>query len=568
MKRRWAIFAGVAVFGALCGLLLLPTDSAERKALEKTRRELRQQGFKIDLSEFDFSVSPESRARATALTNAVLGNPQYGRPLPVSEPLASLRPVGSNAALVVWREDNLEDERDYIDIRRYSGENLWTMVRQKCDEDRNSLDAACMAALGGPIGFELNAKGGFSMMLGHLLALRSLSQMFAARAFLELRNQHNDAAWTNLLALTRLVTAYNPEPSEVSHVSRCSCAVIAYNATWQLLQAHCWTEGQLATLQREWESADFLKGWPETMALTRASTVDAYERERKDPVPLGLYPFKYLIRTPRTIWPTLVSYWQRVKYRHYGIYKDEAESMLFYRDSELHLKRAVQAATWIEMRKLPGVTNLECFVSKNPSATQCFLNSRALSFAWLGAGHRPLARAAETEARRRIIITALALERFRLRHGDYPESLKQLVPEFLEKEPADFIDGKPLRYQPTGVGQFVLYSVGLDSFDDGGRIPERTEQYSLAGAFDTFGFNSSKSSDLVWPRAASPSEAKWYQKKAVEKKRMEERRLEELAARFRADLEGQAEKSDLTPRILYNTLVRTNTALKFSNPFE
>ena len=32
--------------------------------------ELRQQGFKIDLSEFDLSASGELRARAAALTNA------------------------------------------------------------------------------------------------------------------------------------------------------------------------------------------------------------------------------------------------------------------------------------------------------------------------------------------------------------------------------------------------------------------------------------------------------------------------------------------------------------------
>jgi hypothetical protein len=52
-------------------LLFFWPDSAET-ALKETRRGLRQQGFKIDLAEFDFSASADLRARAAALTNANL----------------------------------------------------------------------------------------------------------------------------------------------------------------------------------------------------------------------------------------------------------------------------------------------------------------------------------------------------------------------------------------------------------------------------------------------------------------------------------------------------------------
>ena len=42
-----------------------------------------------------------------------------------------------------------------------------------------------------------------------------------------------------------------------------------------------------------------------------------------------------------------------------------------------------------------------------------------------------------------------ALERYRLAHGDYPETLVALVPQFIEKLPHDIIGGKPSIYRRT-----------------------------------------------------------------------------------------------------------------------
>jgi len=65
---------------------------------------------------------------------------------------------------------------------------------------------------------------------------------------------------------------------------------------------------------------------------------------------------------------------------------------------------------------------------------------------------------------------ACALERFRLARGNYPETLDALAPQFIEKLPHDIINGQPLHYRRTDDGQFVLYSVGWDEKDDGGKI--------------------------------------------------------------------------------------------------
>lgn len=80
-------------------------------------------------------------------------------------------------------------------------------------------------------------------------------------------------------------------------------------------------------------------------------------------------------------------------------------------------------------------------------------------------------------------LIACALERFRLAHGEYPENLDALTPQFLDTIPHDVIGGQPLHYRRASEGTFVLYSVGWNGRDDGGKPGQR---------LDTDG-------DWVWP---------------------------------------------------------------------
>jgi len=66
-----------------------------------------------------------------------------------------------------------------------------------------------------------------------------------------------------------------------------------------------------------------------------------------------------------------------------------------------------------------------------------------------------------------------ALERYRLAHNQYPETLNALVPQFIgstNKIPHDIMGGQPLKYHRSDDGRFVLYSVGWNETDDGGQF--------------------------------------------------------------------------------------------------
>ena len=233
------------------------------------------------------------------------------------------------------------------------------------------------------------------------------------------------------------------------------------------------------------------------------------------------------LRNPKATWYYFRFYLSQLRYLHREIYEDEKALLLFYRDRELELKRAIKAPTWAEMSSLSGMTNFTPPLLRRGSAIQSVLNIRSLSMAYQGGGQWMPSRAAEAEARRRLLITALALERFHKSHGSYPQELKELVPGQLKAVPVDFMDGKPLRYRLQGE-HYVLYSVGLDCMDDGGKMPQLGDLVSAAGYEPVEGPGSPASTDLVWPRAASSAEAeRWRQQEQRTAEEQQERADEE-----------------------------------------
>ena len=67
---------------------------------------------------------------------------------------------------------------------------------------------------------------------------------------------------------------------------------------------------------------------------------------------------------------------------------------------------------------------------------------------------------------------AVMIERFRLAHGELPQSLSDLIPTFADALPSDPFTGQALQYR-VDENSYVVYSVGDDRHDDGGQIEEQ-----------------------------------------------------------------------------------------------
>jgi hypothetical protein len=485
-KLWWRL--GLAVI-ALCVIIyFIPSESYPGQALlEKTRQSLRGQGFKTDLTDFSFQTSPEMRAREGILM-ATAPDIHFGsRKYPTL-----IVPGESNAVLVIWK----------LNFPKIPHNNKigWNAFRILINQNKDNVDAACAAVLSGPIAFNLKAADGSYMPLPHLGMLNNLAQTFAWRMVLALHSGDRDDAWTNLMAATRLVTAWNPEPIEASHLSRFNDEKIVFFATWQAMQEDHWPDDQLRQLQQEWESADFLMNLPEIEAFKRANNMAEFEQEKRNYIASSYRPpISKILReaplSPSLMWKDLRTRWKQDVYLHDTVYEDEANLLTFYCDQEIEFRKAVQFPTWTQMYSLLILTNTTSFQSNESSPLPIMRSTAPQNQIWQIQVASLLGKAAQAESQRRILITAIALKRYYEKHGSYPKKLASLTPDFIKEVPVDFMDGKPLRYRLTQDGHFVLYSAGLGYLDNGGQLrfeEEYSDSNSPLSARESGGV-------IVWP---------------------------------------------------------------------
>ncbi len=82
-----------------------------------------------------------------------------------------------------------------------------------------------------------------------------------------------------------------------------------------------------------------------------------------------------------------------------------------------------------------------------------------------------------------MVQVVFALAAYRAKHGSYPADLAALVPKYLAAIPEDLFSGGPLRYKRQDAG-YVVYSVGLNRKDDGGRSSSDDPDDEVAGDCD------------------------------------------------------------------------------------
>lgn len=77
---------------------------------------------------------------------------------------------------------------------------------------------------------------------------------------------------------------------------------------------------------------------------------------------------------------------------------------------------------------------------------------------------------AKTQASVRQAMTACALQRYQMMNGSYPEDLSALAPEFIKEVALDPVTGERMQYRRDSRSDFLLYSVGWNGVDEGGKV--------------------------------------------------------------------------------------------------
>jgi tetratricopeptide (TPR) repeat protein len=316
-----------------------------------------------------------------------------------------------------------------------------------------------------PLNYDSDSPG--TILLPHLASLKRAAQMLQLRATAELQLGQSEKALDNVKLMLRLADSIRTEPILISHLVRIAMVNITLQPIWEGLAEHKWSDAQLVKLDSELAKLDFLPDYGTAMrgemVLCQEGIIDylrrhpgqisnmSYDGDSKRPAPT--ISISYLI-------PSGWFFQNQLRCSRFMVQQYLPLADLERRIIAPASLRHANAALDSEFRHASAYNRLEVM----------FLPA-------FGGAVKKFAYAQTSVDLARV---AIALERYRLAHGGYPESLDALAPQFIAKIPHDIINGQPLHYRRTSdpssqssdaaSGQFVLYSVGWNEADDGGEV--------------------------------------------------------------------------------------------------
>jgi hypothetical protein len=295
------------------------------------------------------------------------------------------------------------------------------------------------------------------MSVRHSQVLLGFSGVFCLRAMAELGTGDTAAALRDAATIDRMQAALRLEPLLISHLVRLT--VLAYLAPIleQGAAQHRWNDDQLRTLQEIFGRIDLLADHERTLRGERALLNDYFERLRQTRTNLATTLLSFGIQDSRPK-PNL------------GLLNALPQNILFYHNQAWHNR-------WIQELVLPVIdpSAERIYPRRQAAAEEIERQTRTTPYNFLAKLTLPIypsmaLRTAAMHVLVREAQVACALERFRLKNGQYPKSLAELVPDYLASPVQDTFSSEPLRYRLDGKDTFILYSIGWNEVDDGGVI--------------------------------------------------------------------------------------------------
>ena len=290
-------------------------------------------------------------------------------------------------------------------------------------------------------------------------AMNKLLRLVRLRASTDLATKRPDAAFENLRLILRLADygRQRPQPTSIAYTEHHFAVVDGLQPLWEGLTQHAWTAAQIAELQRQLEQLDLLNDYDDAVradALTMATFVERLIPTANPRPSRELFEGadeQRALDLVRWVYPVGWSLQDQAAIHRLHL---ERTSMAI----EL-AKRRIGDKSNDRPRELFGYSDPFFPVFITPKLWEMYAEARE-SFPF-------------TQTVVDLATLACALERYRLAGGEYPATLDALVPQFVAKLPHDVINGEPLKYRRTDGGGFVLYSVGFNQVDDGGKPSPR-----------------------------------------------------------------------------------------------
>ncbi len=324
-------------------------------------------------------------------------------------------------------------------------------------------------------------------LLPHLANAKRITMLLQIRAAAQLAASQTGEGLADIELGFRLADAFGAEPFVISQLVRMACYDIILQPLKEGLARHQFSEAQLTSLQQRLSSADLLAGFQRSMGGERAIS-GLWAKLTRENLAEVIQAFS---GSPE--------FTKRLSY--YALYARIAPKGWIYQN-QLVICRLfddyILAAIDIQTRTVhPKVA--EAFLTAKRDAKGPFsaLAGCMMMFEAFGNELPFPCKFAHGQTQVDLARVACGLERYRLAHGEYPEALDALTPQFITKLPHDIINGQSLKYRRTNDGRFVLYSVGWNETDDGGLVPLKNDGPTVNGREEGKRVNLTEG-DWVW----------------------------------------------------------------------
>jgi hypothetical protein len=300
----------------------------------------------------------------------------------------------------------------------------------------------------------------FAILLSHLSSLRQIARVVQLRAVAALEDGDVDAAFEDVRLLFAMTDSIKEEPILISHLVRIAMLQITTATIWEGLEDHRWTPSQLEHFQGWFENVNLVRESRKSLEAERAFGATMVERVADRPSLIlalgsvggseGIADFGMRL-VPRGWW--------------------YLEGVNYCRTFDDYLLAAVPGdAADLDVQLVKEKDEELQQLLSDTRVIKTFLGHRLFMRILLPALGSAVQRSVEGQSLADLATVAIALERYRLANGNYPDALSELTPGFLASPPEDLVTHEPLRYELTADGPYRLWSVGWNQVDDGGVV--------------------------------------------------------------------------------------------------
>ena len=509
--RKLLITAGlIAVAGVIVSVI---HHYQLRAAVNQYRAELRAKGDLVELSQaVPPPVSPDRDGTAEFLRAIALE--QADQTLISTRYVYVMKMVAPGKAAICSQQP---DVRGIEYVRNIDSTNTWRELAAAVDSGREMLALLTHLTERPKLEFKYDYQHGFANDVPftnlYPVQLKTSAKNLAVAGLANLHSGDSAAAVTNARAMLLLADAAQGQRLLYSEQEGIDIANMAQSLTWEILQCPKLTDTQLAGLQSGWASQDFHFGLQNALMMERLRGDILLARWRNTPWALQDLIIQWAaVPQVSAIEPEKLTLARKIRlmghmfmWCHWWSYADELRALRGYEALRQAARDAGYGTAFLSAKEKQHATLDALGIYKLNNDRPQLLSGSETLHSILSAGILSMEYSFEKvirfETARQIVITAIALKRYQLQHGEWPDQLAELVPQFLAAIPQDAMTGQSLLYHRKSDGTFLLYSVGEDGVDNGGD-PTLPKEYGI----DSFNWLSFRAHDWVWPQPATPAE--------------------------------------------------------------